>query len=960
MVSVRRLEGSRSSRLRFLAALFLLLAVALLVSQAPELLKKAGAQTSASSLVVKDLKTGDPIPNFKYTVNADNVGDPADPPNMPSMIKGQSNSPVAAVGDASTAGSIDLDPGKYVASVDAEGYKLGGEHFTAGDTVTVYLEAWPKAGLDPSRLSKIQVHAFEDVQMLNGEDDAPLEAGLEAFDVVIHDEVGEVTQDYYGNPLGTEYQKDTNGDLVLDADGNPVPVPNTGGNILTDPNGDVTVENLPPGKYGVQVVPPDGEGWIQTSTLEGSNTIDAWIDEGSDGSITEAIGQPAGPMADIGFVQEKPFANPGSGEVKGRVMTAQEFVTETAEPPLGDPVANPYIGLTALDLNDELSYLGRGNPDGTFDITGVPDGKYQLVVWDEPMDYIISFRTVIVSGGQMVDMGDIAVPRWFAQIEGKVFEDNGVAANGTALPNGSAGNQIRDCANPADQTTCEKGLPNVDVGARFKDGTVKYNTLTGADGGYSLDEVFPFGRFMVSEVGNARFASTGSSVRSEYNATDVKSTSIPGALLMGTFSWSGVKNYIDWGKKRYTGSENGGISGIVYYATMRTEQNARYQSADDYEPGIPGVTVNLYKAETDANGDPLKNPDGSVQHGPLVNSVQTDSWQQPENCDVLDENGNPAPDLVGYRAKLGPDCLEVFALGAESKDGVFDGGYAFMTDSAGNPLQPGDYVVKVEIPKDKNGNDLYKIVKEEDVNTDQGENFVPQVPPAACAGALHTVNDPRSPYDGQDMPLCDDKLVQLNAQQNAAADFFMFTDTPIPGRVVGLVTDDLNIETDPNLLYYGDKKGLAHIPIGVRDHTGRLIQTVYTDDNGIFETILPSTGTYNVPTPSGVSPNMYSFITNDPGDIDNPNPIKGIGNPTGYDPNYGTLKLIYDVWPGKTTYADLAILPNTPGGDPGGVEAGEPQPGVPDVEDVENPVIQAAGARNLIINGQNFGTGSQV
>ncbi|HET7480763.1 MAG TPA: hypothetical protein VFJ72_14755, partial [Rubrobacteraceae bacterium] len=959
---------------RLLAALLLLLAAALLVSQSPALVQQAGAQTSGpSSLVVKDLKTGDPIANFNYTINADNVGDPADPANMPSVIKGQSNSPVAAVGDQGSAGSVDLDPGKYVASVSADGYKLGGEHFSAGDTVTVLLEPEPKAGLDPSRLAKIRVHAFEDNRMVNGENDAPLESGLEGFDVVIKDEVGHVTQDYYGNAIGTEYEKDANGDLVLDPNGQPIPVPNTGGNILTDANGDAVVENLAPGKYGVQVIAPDGSGWIQTSTLEGTHTIDAWIDEGNDGTISEVPGVSPSPMAEIGFVKEQSFANPGSGSIKGRARTALEYITEAANPPLGDPVKSPYIALTALDLNDELSYLGRGNPDGTFDIQNVPDGKYQLTIWDEPMDYIISFRTATVSGGNVVDMGDIGVPRWFGKTLGTVFEDNGKDGNGNPITRAdgtdAAGNQILDC-DQNDPNSCEKGLPGVDVGTRYKDGSTQYGTLTDAQGHYALNETFPLGRFTVAEVSNVRYAPTGASVRSEYNGTDLKSLSVPGALLMSTFSWTG-KNYIDWGKKRYTGSENGGISGIVYYATMRTEENARYQSGDPYEPGVPGVKVDLYQADTDANGDPIKEADGSVKTKTAdpIATVNTDSWQQPTGCDVLDENGNTPTDpaYAPTAQQIADNCLEVPALGNETRDGVFDGGYAFSTytdpsDGQTKPLPPGDYVVKMRIPKDKNGNDLYKIVKEEDVNIEKGENFVPQVPPPPCAGALHTVNDPRQgPYDGQQMPLCDSKLVHLNAQQNAGADFFMFTDTPIPGRVWGLVTDDLNIETDPSLLYYGDKKGIAHIPVGVYDHTGRLIQTVYTDDNGIFETILPSTGTFNVPTPSGVSPNMYTFLANDPGpDPNNPNPVQGPGTVMGYDPNYSTLPLIYDVWPGKTTAADMAILPNTPGGDPGGAQAGEPEDGAPDVQNVQNPVVQAAGARNLVIKGKDFGAAPQV
>jgi hypothetical protein len=37
------------------------------------------------------------------------------------------------------------------------------------------------------------------------------------------------------------------------------------------------IKNLPPAKYGVTISPPEGEGWVQISTIEGSSTIDARV-----------------------------------------------------------------------------------------------------------------------------------------------------------------------------------------------------------------------------------------------------------------------------------------------------------------------------------------------------------------------------------------------------------------------------------------------------------------------------------------------------------------------------------------------------------------------------------------------------------------------------------------------------------------------------------------------------------
>ena len=180
--------------------------------------------------------------------------------------------------------------------------------------------------------------------------------------------------------------------------------------------------------------------------------------------------------------------------------------------------------------------------------------------------------------------------------------------------------------------------------------------------------------------------------------------------------------------------------------------------------------------------------------------------------------------------------------------------------------------------------------------------------------------DGGSPYEGQLKPLCDARLVELPTNASANSDFFIFTDavgsegvegdeTPtgagiqMPGRIRGVLLDDLTVELDPSSPLYGDKRGIPNAPVGIRDFRGELITTVYSDENGHWEVLLPSTDIINCPTPGGVCPGMYQVIGNDPGTPQSPN--------EGWNPNYGTLRLTFDVWPGGTTYADVAILPIT-------------------------------------------------
>ena len=166
---------------------------------------------------------------------------------------------------------------------------------------------------------------------------------------------------------------------------------------------------------------------------------------------------------------------------------------------------------------------------------------------------------------------------------------------------------------------------------------------------------------------------------------------------------------------------------------------------------------------------------------------------------------------------------------------------------------------------------------------------MPAVPPPACAGALHTVDvagtdgyggheflddgvtanrgssmapasdatvNPTfvdigsSPYEGQARPLCDTKLVPLQNGKSVVPMFNVFTDVPLPGPLLRRCNvDDLNFSTDPKSLLFGEKAGMPFSPVGIYDFANRLITTVETDYNGVFDVLLPSTNRINCPTP---------------------------------------------------------------------------------------------------------------
>jgi uncharacterized repeat protein (TIGR01451 family) len=259
-----------------------------------------------------------------------------------------------------------------------------------------------------------------------------------------------------------------------------------------------------------------------------------------------------------------------------------------------------------------------------------------------------------------------------------------------------------------------------------------------------------------------------------------------------------------------------------------------------------------------------------------------------------------------------------------------------------------DYLVKVVIPteSDAYGPDavhpdrpLYQVTREEDINVAFGDSFVPQIPPPSCAGSLHTVdlagdgtdgyaqvtgtgyegngialgvtvpasdtvdNAPfldmgGTVYEGQAKPLCDVKLIHLSERQSIAPGFNFFTDVPVPGRFWGLLVDDLNFSSNPQSLSYGEKMGIPFAPVGIYDYTNRLITTVESDYNGLFDVLLPSTNRISCPTPSGVCANLYRFVGNDPG-------APGRWN-ANYTPQYRTIAAEFEAFAGLTVPADLA------------------------------------------------------
>ncbi len=335
--------------------------------------------------------------------------------------------------------------------------------------------------------------------------------------------------------------------------------------------------------------------------------------------------------------------------------------------------------------------------------------------------------------------------------------------------------------------------------------------------------------------------------------------------------------------------------------------------------------------------------------------------------------------------------------------------------SAAETIPSGDYIVAPDIPKDPaTGQPIYIATKEEDLNINQGDSYFapgetpsvtpalaahvrnrpgPAIPPPPCVGPLHSVNvvsdptqahfDPNnpattsgvynpsfaaaggSPFQGQLRPMCTAKMVTVRAGRSTTPNFYWFpnSNVPLPGRIFGLVTDDLNLSVNPKELNYGEKYGMPNIPIGIYDFDNRLVTTVYTDPNGEYDVLLPSTSTFNCPFPDQTCPGVYRFLANDPGQPGHPNP--------GYNPAYRTLGTFFEVYPGMDNGGDIAPMPTTLSIENPGVQYTHPAaclvndpnqpsaPKIPEFYSVSKPYVwstDSAAARTITITGQYFGT----
>ena len=333
-----------------------------------------------------------------------------------------------------------------------------------------------------------------------------------------------------------------------------------------------------------------------------------------------------------------------------------------------------------------------------------------------------------------VDVGDILLPGWFTDLQGSIFNDIN-------------GNGVRDPG--------ENGIPDFVLTERTRGNSLQDQgaavAVTNDEGTFDLSQGYPLGQFLIVEAYNPRYKNTGFTYTTDNDGTTDPVTKVVTPTPHTVHSAQvdadflpiiGLSAKLDWGVQAYGSGtdywsgdttvaapkdENGGIVGTVTYDVTRNEFDPAYSVQEDYQPGVAGIPMQLWKTHktdgvhpdvyigsgavqqwgTTSSGAECMRPDTSRGSNAVTDAGQpckpydyyvTESWQRPVGCEALDVNGNhldgelalpdaPAvvdyshnPDVPGLTAAQSADCIEAPMSGFQiGGNGTVDGNYALTS-----------------------------------------------------------------------------------------------------------------------------------------------------------------------------------------------------------------------------------------------------------------------------------------
>ncbi|HEY2019087.1 MAG TPA: Ig-like domain-containing protein, partial [Bryobacteraceae bacterium] len=290
------------------------------------------------------------------------------------------------------------------------------------------------------------------------------------------------------------------------------------GTTLSPLAGQAVIANLMPGRWGAIATPgadriARGEEWLQTNTLDGQKAHDVFTRIGEP-SYFQEFG-PASYHVSIGFAnpqiindRHKYVCNGTDPNINGlkcnNTLTGRvtgEHLSRTPDERLYSSGSHDtyywsqcYVSFGDPDGEDFA--FTKCNGDGTFTLTGLPDGDWRVTVFDQWNDLLVDGLStpIRLSGGgsgATTNLGDIATTQWQTNLYTRTFIDDN-----------------KDGISTSD----EAGIPFANVAVRLRDGSLENLSITDFTGTANFNETFPLFSWYTVETDVTRYKNTGTHV----------------------------------------------------------------------------------------------------------------------------------------------------------------------------------------------------------------------------------------------------------------------------------------------------------------------------------------------------------------------------------------------------------------------------------------------------------------
>ena len=310
-------------------------------------------------------------------------------------------------------------------------------------------------------------------------------------------------------------------DAVFGANGKPVvDTARSTGKCVSDRTGSIVIPNLGPDRYAATVTPPRSGQPTSGSRPRRSRAATTTTSGARRATPASTPSRPRAPSRcrRCSSASSAPMTSHARGATRRPARSRASSIAgcptsaaQNGQVVAGDrlaganvrgPIAEPWIALSDLDHSDQQVYVGRGDADGSFDIKNVPDGTYQLTIWDDDQDYILWSFNVDGARRQTVDVGNEMLVGWFTHVHGTVFIDTN-------------GNGKRD---PGEQRRPEVHADGPRA-RQLADGPGQNTATTDDSGHYDISEAYPLGKWLVLEAFNTRYKTTGITYQADNEPT---------------------------------------------------------------------------------------------------------------------------------------------------------------------------------------------------------------------------------------------------------------------------------------------------------------------------------------------------------------------------------------------------------------------------------------------------------